>query len=252
MQIFRRSFLGAWLFLGALLLAPAISHAQYAFNVAAGNTGPNGTTITLSPTAGSLIVVFSQINGASNTLTLSDNGTGSTWVMASNNVLVGSLRYAVGYCLSAGTGITTITATYSAGTPSAANISAASYTGMTSPSFVAVSAPNVQVSPGTGTGILTAPALATGSTNALLVAGVVDTTATATITAGTGFTRRLNSGSFNTQAIEDPNAEVTGSQTATFTLGTNGTHTFATTSIAFADNAITGTNGPSGLAFRVF
>jgi hypothetical protein len=213
---------------------------MYAFGSAVGNVS-SGNTITISPPTGALVVVYSVTSGGGGTptVTFSDNSS-SAWANASNNV-VGSdgLHYSVGYCLNAAAGVTTITATYNGGTPGTANLVAITYTGLSSPSFVAITAPNVQASPGAGTNAITTAALATGSTNALFIGFSIDSSAGNTgLVAGTGFTQRYsnNTGGLGVFA-EDPNAEVTGSQTATWTASTHSTDTYGSLAVAFADNA---------------
>lgn len=208
---------------------------SYTYNTSAANSA-SGNTVTISPTAGALLIVFSATSGGAGTptVTFSDNSS-STWANASNNVVVNGLHYSVGYCLSANSGVTTITATYNGGTPGTCDIVAISYTGMTSPSFVGVTTPLETVSPGAGT--ISTNALACGSTNALFVGFVRDELNSPAYTAGAGFTMRYNNAP-NTfgLGVEDPAAEVTGSNTATWTVATHGTDTFAAVAVAFADN----------------
>jgi hypothetical protein len=211
---------------------------SYTFNTSGANVS-SGNTIALSPATGALIVVFSGTSsgGGTPTVTFSDNSS-STWANASNNVNVGGTHYSVGYCLSALAGVTTITATYNGGTPGTCNLVAVSYTGLTSPSFVAVTTPNSQVAPGTGTDAVVANALACGSTSALLV-GASFNAGDHTAVAGTGFTQRYgNDPNFLFMLVEDPAAEKTGSQTMTWTAASNGGgDTYGNIAIAFADNA---------------
>ena len=221
---------------------------MYVFNSAASNA-LNVGTITVSPPTGSLIIVSSATSagGGTPTVTFSDNST-STWVNASNNVVLSGIHYSVGYCLAALAGVTTITATYNGGLPGTVELAAIIYTGMTSPSFVAISAPNVQVSPGATANAVTAAALACGAVNALLLGISIDVTASNSgLSAGTGFTSRYNNGNNLNTAFEDPNAEVTGSQTATWTATTHGTDTYGSIAIAFADN--TGGGGGASIAW---
>lgn len=214
---------------------------SYTYNSSAINSAANANTITLSPPSGSLIAVYSvtSAGGGTPTVTLSDNGSGSVWANASNNVVTGSDHCSVAYCLSAGTGITTLTATYNGGTPGTCDLIAVCYTGLTSPSFVAVATPNGQTNPGTGANAITANALNCGSTNALMIVFSKENANHSNMAAGTGFTLRLNTtvGASDGLAVEDPAAEVTGSQTGTFTDATNGAGAaYNTISVAFADN----------------
>jgi hypothetical protein len=215
---------------------------MYAFNTAAANPVSGVNTITISPPTGALVIVFSITSGGGGTPTVvfSDNSS-STWANASNNVNVGGNHFSVGYCLAAAAGVTTITATYNGGTPGACNLVAIAYTGMSSPTFVALTAPNAQTAPGTGANLVTTTALSCGSTNALFVGMHADTTnANDGLTVGTGFTLRadLVSGANTTQIyLQDPNAEVTGSNTSTMTVASHGADTYGSIGIAFADNA---------------
>lgn len=214
---------------------------MYTFGSAASNV-TQGNTITISPATGALVIVFSITSGGGGTPTVvfSDNSS-STWANASNNVAVSGLHYSVGYCLSADAGVTTITATYNGGTPGSCDLVAITYTGMSSPSFVAITAPNNQVAPGTTANALTAGALACGAVNALMVGMSANFSAHGNIVAGTGFTARFsnNSGNQDFIVLEDPAIEVTGSNTATFTDATHGgTDTYASLAVAFADNSV--------------
>jgi hypothetical protein len=231
-----RKLFGSILLLLALAL-PFAAQASYTYNTSGANAS-SGNTVTMSPATGALVVVFSVTSGGGGTptITCSDNSS-SAWANASNNVVVSGLHYSVCYTLSAAAGVTTITVTYNGGNPGSINIAAASYTGMGSPSFVAVAAPNVQVSPGTATNAIVSNSVACGSTNALFVGFSTDVSVDNTFSAGTGFTQRYsNDPNLLGMLIEDPNTEVTGSQTATFSTAAHGTDTFASLAIAFANH----------------
>ena len=221
---------------------------MYAFN----SSGVNFTTqnvVPLTPPTGALMVAFSNTSGGGGTPTVgfSDNSS-SVWANASNNVVVGGIHYSVGYCLSALAGVTAITATYNGGTPGSTNLCAAAYTGLVLPVFVAVSAPNTQVAPGTGANLVTANALACGSIPTLFIGCSTDfSNANDGLTVGTGFTLRADLIAFSNAGqmyIQDPNAEVTGSNTSTYTVASHGTDTYASLSIAFSDNASGGSTAP--------
>lgn len=248
MKTVHRIFLAVLLSVCALTFMAPSAQASFAFNVSGANAA-SGNTVTMSPATGSMVVAFSSTSGGGGTptITCSDNSS-STWANASNNVVVSGLHYSVCYTLSAAAGVTTITITYNGGTPGTVNIAAASYTGMGTPSFVAVAAPNVQVTPGNGN-TLQANAVACGSTNALLVGFTMVTNADHTPTVGPGFTQRYsNDPNLLGLLIEDPNAEVTGSQTATFSTTNGTTDTFASLAIAFADHSAGPTNSNQPLS----
>jgi hypothetical protein len=213
----------------------------YTFGSAAANAS-NAGTVTISPATGALVVIFSCTSGGGGTptVTFSDNSS-STWANASNNVVDSNgLHYSCGYCLSALAGVTTITATYNGGAPGTCNLVAVTYTGLSSPSFVAINVPNVQASPGTGTNAVTTASLATGSISALLIGFSVDNNGNASLSPGTGFTQRYQNNPNIGQGlfIEDPGTEVTGSQVATWTAATHSTDTYISLAVAFADNSV--------------
>jgi hypothetical protein len=118
-------------------------------------------------------------------------------------------------------------------------MAAIAYTGMVSPSFVTVAAPNSQASPGTGTNAIVSNAVACGSINALFVGFSIDITIDNVFSAGTGFTARYaNDPNSLGMVVIDPNAEVTGTNTALWTTAAHGTDTFVSLAVAFADNSV--------------
>lgn len=223
---------------------------MYTYNSASLNTALGANTVSISPPTGSLVAIYSVTSGGGGTPTVvfSDDAL-SVWSNASNNVSVSGHHVSVGYTLASAVGMTTITATYNGGTPGTCDLLAVAYTGLVSPSFVAVSAPNVQASPGTGANAITANALNCGAINALMLVLSDELGNHSNMSAGTGYTLRFNStvSAGDGMAVEDPGAEVTGSQTGTYTSTNGSTDTFVTLSIAFADNVV----GPAPTSYQL-
>ena len=209
--------------------------AGYSFHVAANNV-PNGNTVTISPSAGDLIVVYSTTSsgGGSPTVTFSDNA-GGTWVNTNiNNAITNSWCNAIGYCLNCPAGITTITCTYNGGTPGNCEIRAVAYSGISSATYIGVTAINTQATPGTGSNLIVSAALNVTSQPALFIGIDHNTNSNGGGSAGTGFTARGTQ--LNGTYIEDQEVTSTGNATATFTSTRGALDTFATWAIAFYEN----------------
>jgi hypothetical protein len=209
---------------------------SYTYRTSANNSA-NANTITISPTAGDVVVLISMTSsgGGTPTMTVADGQSGVWTTTSINGTANGAGYYAsIAYCLNAPAGVTTLTATFNGGTPGNCDMAATSYGGLSSPSFVGINH-NYQNSPGTGTNAIVSAALNVGAIPALFIGIVTDGTGNGGTTAGTGFTRRVNNVTSLDITTEDPGAEVTGSQIATFTNTTHGTDMFDTYAIAFVD-----------------
>jgi hypothetical protein len=211
---------------------------SYTYHTSANNTA-NANTITISPTVGDVIVVISVTTsgGGTPTMTVADGHSGVWTTTTVNGTLNGAGYYtSIAYCLSAPAGVTTLTVTFNGGTPGNCDMAATCYSGLNAPSFIGIVADNYQNAPGTGTNAIVSTSFNVGITPALFVGITTNGSGNGGATAGTGFTLRVNNATSLAISTEDVNAEVTGSQIATFTNTTHGgTDQFDTYAIAFAD-----------------
>lgn len=199
-------------------------------------------TVTLTPTAGNLLVFC--VTGDSldfTTLTLSDNlGSHNTFTQISTYlVTAGNQRCSWWYAENCKGGATTFTATYSS-TTRFRTIYVAEYSGIATSGSFLDGARAENNGPGTGT-----DAVSSGNANATLQPALVwgfsiDVDGTSAPTAGTGFTSRTNVWSSATcQARpEDKRVTATGNVAATFTA-TTGTDGHATGIGIFAETGAT-------------
>lgn len=185
-------------------------------------------TVTLTPTAGNLLVFAITGDSAdTSSIALSDNlGSHNTFTQIGTDlVTTNAQRCAWWFAANCKGGATTFTATFSTSTRFRA-IYVAEYSGIATASPLLNGARAENDSPGT-----TADAVTSGNANATsqpaLVWGFsIDTSGTTTPNAGTGFTSRTNVWSTNTclGRPEDKRVTATGNVAATFTA-TTGTDT---------------------------
>ena len=194
-------------------------------------TSGSGNTITIAPSAGSLLVLstFTSSGGGNPTYTIADN-LGSTWQVAQAATNDGGGAWdGVQYLLNCGAGITTLTLTFNGGTPGASCfITVVEYTGIAATAAFLGIVRNVQAAPGTGTDALTASGLSVTTAPALLLCLVTSGSAS---TAGTGFTSRSTT---NNLLVSDSRITSTGTYGVTATAA-NGSATYATHALAFAE-----------------
>jgi hypothetical protein len=213
------------------------------------NNVSNGNTITITPAnSGNWLVVHSNTSsgGGNPTATISDNLSSPNWQTA-----ISTVQVAIGfwttcfYLENCGAGITTITITYSGGTPGTTNSSCAEFSGLaTSGSLLAVTAPLNQIAPGGGNDAIFSNNLNFSTVPGLLIGVSYDSTSSNAITAGTGFTPDGTAGS--TGALWEHQRLIisNGAIPATFTSATHGTDTFQSYALAVLE--------PSGNAYTVW
>lgn len=207
-------------------------------NAADNATGATTITVTLTPTAGNLLVFAVSGDSADTTsIALSDNlGTHNTFTQISTDLVTASAqRCAWWFAANCKSGATTFTATYSASTRFR-TIYVAEYSGIatTSPLLNGTRAENAN--PGTGTDAISSGNANATSQPALVWGFSVDTDGSAAPTAGTGYTSRTSVWSSATcfGRPEDKRVTATGNVAATFTAVT-GTDTYATGVGVFAE-----------------
>lgn len=183
------------------------------------NSG-NAATVTFSPTnVGDLLIVGSATSagGGSPTASITDN-LSDTWSTALATHVDSSTGQFIScfFLPNCPAGITTITLTFSGGTPGTTDIFCTEYSGIatTSPLNAGPGA-NYQTNPGTGANAVTSASITVSQQPALLFGCFYDSNFP-TMTAGTGFTRRQSSGS-NGWMTEDQRLTATGSYAATAT-----------------------------------
>jgi hypothetical protein len=208
---------------------------SYIFDVQASNVS-NANTITISPTAGDLIVLTcASTGGVTPTITVADNIGSDAWIVPLNNATGTVYQVSIAYLINCPAGITTLTVTFSGGTPGIVFLSAVAYKNISSASFISVTALNSQTAPGTGTNAITSAALNVTSEPAILLGYMIDNTVSGTTSAGTGFTKRVSNPSSSGTYVEDIEVLATGNAFATFTNAT-GTNTYNTWALAFIES----------------
>lgn len=201
--------------------------------------GATTITVTLTPTAGNLLVFAISADSADTTsIALSDNlASHNTFTQIGTDlVTTNSQRCAWWFAANCKGGATTFTATFSA-SARFRTIYVAEYSGIatTSPFLNGARAENDN--PGTGTDVVSSGVANATSQPALVWGFSIDTSGTTTPNAGTGFTSRT--GVWSTATClgrpEDKRVTATGNVAATFTA-TTGTDTHATGVGIFAES----------------
>lgn len=194
---------------------------------AADNAASSATiTVTLTPTAGNLLVFAITGDSADTTsIALSDNlGTHNTFSQIGTDLVTGNAqRCAWWFAVNCKGGATTFTATFSTGTRFRA-VYVAEYSGIATASPFLNGARAENAAPGTGTDAVSSGTANATSQPALVWGFCIDTSGSTTPNAGTGFTTRTSVWSTNTclGKPEDERVTVTGNVAATFTATTGG------------------------------
>lgn len=198
-------------------------------------------TVTLTPTAGNLLVFCVSGDSLDTTsIALSDNlgggGSSNTFTqIATNLASQGDQLCAWWFAANCKGGATTFTATYSASTRFR-TIYVGEYSGIATASPFLNGARAQSAAPGTGTDAISSGNANATSQPALVWGFSINIEANAAPTAGTGYTSRTSVWSSATVfgRPEDKRVTATGNVAATFTAGT-GTDTFATGIGIFAE-----------------
>jgi hypothetical protein len=197
-------------------------------------------TVTLTPTAGNLLVFAISADSADTTsIALSDNlGSHNTFTQIGTDLVTGnSQRCAWWFAANCKGGATTFTATFSTGARFR-TFYVAEYSGIATSSPFLNGARAENDSPGTGTDAVSSGNANAASQPALAWGFCIDTSGNTTPNAGTGYTARTGVWSTNTclGKPEDKRVTATGNVAATFTA-TTGTDTHATGIGVFAEVA---------------
>lgn len=175
-----------------------------------------------------------------------DNGVGSTaytneFAYANINpaAIDGGLSFAgIWLCPSVGTGVTTITLTWTGGSTENVDYFIMEYSGLatTLGAILAAKQSNIQATPGTTANAITSgTATSVGSAPFMLI-GIVGNNGDSDTAAGTGFTSRITGS--NSWFAEDVRQTATGSYNATATAATHGgTDSYITYMLALAEPA---------------
>lgn len=195
-------------------------------------------TVTLTPTAGNLLVFAITGDSAdTSSIALSDNlGVHNTFTQIGTDLVTGNAqRCAWWFAANCQGGATTFTATFSAGTRFRA-FYVAEYSGIVTSSPFLNGARAENAAPGTGTDAVSSGVANATSQPALVWGFCIDTSGNTTPNAGTGFTSRA--GVWSTATClgkpEDKRVTATGNVAATFTA-TTGTDTHASGVGIFAE-----------------
>lgn len=192
----------------------------------AATTVSSGTTIALAydsnVTAGSLLVAFVYANHGISGVADSRS---QTWSSAVNVTDGATYSLATYYFHNTTAGANTVTVTF-AGAVTYASLQIAEYSGVATSSPLDKTASNSQTAPGTGTDAITSGSVTTTTDGQLILGWTTALTVGAgTVSAGTGFTGRINV--FGDTLFEDRVQSSAGSVSATFT-GTNATSDYIT------------------------
>jgi hypothetical protein len=201
------------------------------------NNTANGLTVTISPTAGNLLVIGmkTSVGGGTPTASLPDNSsTVYTVALASISPAGSSWWYSFFYLKNIPAGITTLTASFAGGAPGNLDISVLEYSGLdTSSPFIGITADNVQVGPGTAANAITSATISLTNVPAVLIGYCVDEPNNINPSIGTSFTTRGTAGPG--VLWEDQRFTSNTTPAATFTAASSGTDTFSTFALAFAE-----------------
>lgn len=225
----------------------AIAHVQSSAVTGTGATTSVARAFSGLVAAGNLIVVAVSWGSASvvESCTVSDN-LGNTYTRLTNCDQVDATnqqQIAVFYAKNVVGGSCTVTATF-AGSRDNNGIVIAEYSGVDTTAPADQSVGNFQTAPGTGANAVTSTAKTTTQAGELAVGAYADTSVGAgtTITAGTGFTKRQDTGGGGAHSIqivlEDQIQSSAGSIAATFTEALN--HRALSAMATFAAGAVSG------------
>lgn len=218
----------------------------YAFVAATAPAGDSNVITIPSTTAGNMLVLLSRTSaggGAPDITGVVDNASSAGWAVAQARYVANSAHNAVWYCKNVNSGATSVTVTYSGGTPGTCKLAVLEYSGLdTTAPFIAVIHAE-QTDPGTGTdavssgnyNLTTVPALVMGYS-------VLLDNSSITSTAGTGFTERVGTNEF--WMVEDKRNTSTGNTAATATTATS-TFDFTTMLLAFAEPGVPALSSPT-------
>lgn len=201
-----------------------------AFNYIGSAATGTGTTVTYSPTAGSLIVIYTVTSaGAGNPyITSVSDGHSGVWngvLGAINNAANifhdgANAYYGAFFQQNCVAGITTVTTAYNGGTPGTSSIYIIEYSGITNSGALIASVTSNQTNPGAGADLVTSGNINVLSQPGLLLSFFNNNNGSNSFTAGSAMTlrRKGNSPSGNSSYIlQDKRVTATGNTTATAT-----------------------------------
>ena len=217
---------------------------SYGFVGALRNTA-NGNSVTWSPAAGDLVVVWAESSsgGGNPFVTSISDGQGGTWFGVLAAINSGSGQYFSNafniqayYSFNCPPGITSIALTFNGGTPGNCKLSVAEYSGIATSSPLIIQTHQQQNAPGTATDAVSSGLMNVTSQPALLLGFVSNSSDTADIAVGTGFTSRLNAdvGGDVRLLIQDRRLTATGNAAVTATTS-SAVDNFGTIAMAFAE-----------------
>jgi hypothetical protein len=198
----------------------------------------NGTTavVTITPTAGSLLVLFSDTSAGGGNPTISVSDGVNTWSIAHQMTSDGSNTHnSIAYAMNVAAGSTTITATYNGGLPSGTVVlTCLEYSGIApSGALLNVTSVTSSAAPGNNNTFSSANVNATLSP-ALIIGWCQNASGNGGIASVSPSTSRGSSFSGNS-FYEDQRVTTTGNVNATFVSATHGADTFLSYAIAFAE-----------------
>lgn len=211
----------------------------YAFVQAVKNSA-NSNSVSISPTAGNLVVFLSRTSAGGGTPTATGVQTNGSTALTQRVATFQNANgewWSIFDLVNAPSGTTSITATYNGGTPGTCLILAIEYSGIaTSSAFIVGSTGNFQNAPGTGANAITSGTATNVTSQPALVLGVVGNSGDSDTTAGTGYTNRFGNGTDNEWLVIDKRITATGNNQITATAATHGgTDNYETFLLSYAE-----------------
>jgi hypothetical protein len=229
-----------------LLLVSAIAQAAYTHvQTVAGSA--QTASVTISITAGNLVIVTGMFTtgGGSSDFTPTTNTSAVFTSAVDTGASPNNYQVRSYYLLNAGSGITSVTATFDVGTPGEYGFVVSEYSGIATTSALVGSAAAVDEAPGTGTDAITSGNTGTLTSQPALIYEYAFNQNYSAITQGTGFASRLTSAFGGNLQVADRRVTATTAVAGTFT-STDGTANYNVFVLAFAEPG----GAASGLLLR--
>lgn len=216
----------------------------YAFVQAVKNSA-NSNVLSITPTAGNLLLLLSRTSSGGGTPTVTGMVTNNSTALSSR---IATFENLVGrWCtifelVNVPSGVTSVTVTYNGGTPGTTLLLGVEYSGLaTTTPFIAANSGNYQAAPGTTANAITSGAVNVTSQPALVLGAVMTWSGNSDATAGTGYTNRFSAD--NDFLIMDKRITATGNNTVTATAASHGgTDAYETFLLAYAEAGAGGTS----------
>lgn len=200
----------------------------------------NSNVITVAPNAGNHLTLVSRTSSGSGTPTITGavtNGSTALTNIVATYQSAGGDWFTVMELRNVPSGTTSITVTYSGGTPGSCGLLAIECSGLaTSSTLIANSAGNFQAAPGTGADVITSGSATNITSQPAYMLGIIGNYGNSDTTAGTGWTNRFGTGTSNDWCVIDKRVTSTGNQQVLATAPSHGnTDNYDTFLVAYAE-----------------